>query len=265
MNRFWSLLFLCVPLLGVGTYVLAANQVWPMQGLWLPPNYSQAGETIDFLWVLIHAIGAFILLGTGLALAYSLWRFGNRARAQSACFRHNTTLEIIWTVIPGAILVFIALFQMSSWNENKLNRPTVNVGGEEVPREPLVRVVARRFGWEFYHAGPDGLHETPDDIYVENELVVPCHEDVVLQLESRDVIHSFFVPNLRLKQDIVPGLSQTVWFHATQEADTSIVCAELCGWGHYSMQARLRLVTRQEYEAWLIQQSGQVSRMVSRK
>jgi cytochrome c oxidase subunit 2 len=259
VNRFWAILFLLVPLLGVASYGLAAFQIWPMQGLWLPDNYSRAGETIDFLWTVIHVIGGFILLGTGLVLAYSIWTFGSARRQQARYFCHNTRLEIIWSIIPCGILIFIAVFQMQSWEDNKLNQPMVMVDGVSIPQTPLARVVARRFGWEVYYPGPDGRLETADDIYVENELIVPANENVVLQLESRDVIHSFFVPNLRLKQDILPGRQHLVWFRATQTAETEIVCAELCGWGHYTMQAKLKIVSREAYDAWMAERTQRLS------
>lgn len=255
MNRFWAGLFLLVPLLGVGTYLCAAWGVGPLRGLWLPESYSQAGDTIDYLFVVLHLICAVILVITGLALTWSVWRYGSRQRERAAYFTHDNRLELIWSIIPGGILVFIALFQMQSWEANKLNRPHRETAAGREPVPPLVKVVARRFGWEFHHAGNDGLLDTFDDLYVENELIVPYGEPVVLQVESRDVIHSFFVPTLRLKHDIVPGLRQWVWFESRQAAVTTIICAELCGWGHYTMQAQMKLVSRGDYDAWVNQES----------
>ena len=86
---------------------------------------------------------------------------------------------------------------------------------------------------------------------IENLMVVPEKTDIVLQLESRDVIHSFFVADLRLKQDIVPGMLQFAWFNASRTGDLEILCTELCGWGHYKMNAKLRIVSQPEYEQWL--------------
>ena len=89
------------------------------------------------------------------------------------------------------------------------------------------------------------------DRYIENLLVVPVGEDIVLQLESRDVIHSFFVAELRLKQDIVPGKTQFAWFNPIRPCEVDILCTELCGWGHYKMKARLKVVPRNEFDTWL--------------
>jgi cytochrome c oxidase subunit 2 len=247
-------MFLIVPMLGVAAYAMAAFGIPPLDNCWLPENYSIAGRTIDHLWNVTHWIAAVVFVLTGLVLGGAIWRYGRLQNNRAAFFHQHIGLEIVLSLIAAAILVFLAFYQMRSWAENKMLRPMINVDGREIPRPPLVKVVAKRFGWEFFHAGPDGKLDTRDDIYVENRLIAPHSEDIVLQLESLDVIHSLFVPGLRLKQDIVPGLVQTVWFHATQSVELEIVCAELCGWGHYTMQGRLQLVSRAEYDAWILEQ-----------
>lgn len=218
----------------------------------MPPSLSTAGETIDGLFNGIHLLAVVILLGTGGTIGYVLWRFDSRRNpdGKAQYFSHHTTLELIWTLVPGSILVFLAFYQMNAWSENKMVRPTTVVDGIEEKTGPLVLVKAKQFGWEFHYPGDDGLLETADDLYVEGLLVVPRGRDVVLQLESRDVIHSFFVPELRLKQDVVPGMSQFVWFNANQTSEVDILCTELCGWGHYKMKARLRIVEPEQFTAY---------------
>ena len=94
---------------------------------------------------------------------------------------------------------------------------------------------------------------TPDDIHLVNDLHVPVDEEIVIALKSDDVLHSFFLPNVRLKQDVVPGMKQYVWFEATETGTFDIVCAELCGWGHYKMKGRLTVESRKDFERWLRQ------------
>ena len=250
MHRFWSILFLLVPILAIGTYIIAALNLWPFNGAWMPESFSESGDTIDDLFNGLHLLSAAILVGTMIAISWIVWRF-NEQNESAMYIQHNTKLEITWSLIPAAILVFIAFYQMNSWAENKMNRPTVEVAGKSVPKPPLCLVRAKQFGWEFHYAGKDGKVQTADDIYVENELVVPVDEEVVLQLESNDVIHSFFVAELRLKQDIVPQMVQFAWFKAYQEGQMEIACTELCGWGHYKMKARLRIVSRTEFDQWI--------------
>ena len=258
MSRFWSILFFIVPILGVATVVMAMLGVAPLETAWLPNSLSDSGDAIDRLFNGVHLLAAIILLGTGLMIGWVLWKFDHRRNnnAKAKYFRHNTKLEIVWTIIPGIILVLLAFFQMKSWSDNKMTKPSVVVDGQSVPLQPMVMIKAKRFGWEFHYAGDDGVVETADDIYIENLLVLPAGEDIVLQLESRDVIHSFCVPELRLKQDIVPGMTQFAWFNSRETAESEIMCTELCGWGHYIMKADLRLVSRQEFEQWLAEQKS---------
>lgn len=254
MRRFWSILFFAVPILGVIATAMATFGISPLQTAWLPKSLSESGDTIDQLFNGIHILAAVILLGTGLTLAWALWKFDYRndgGQTKAQYFHHNTKLEVIWTLIPAMILLFLAFFQMKSWSENKMNRPTIDVAGQLEFKPPTVLIRAKRFGWEVYYPGADGLVETEDDLYIENMLVLPVGVDVVMQLESRDVIHSFYVPELRLKQDIVPGMVQFAWFNAREACETEVLCTELCGWGHYKMKSALRLVSPSEFASFV--------------
>jgi cytochrome c oxidase subunit 2 len=82
-------------------------------------------------------------------------------------------------------------------------------------------------------------------------LHLPVNEEIVLSIKSMDVLHSFFLPNLRVKQDVVPGMKQFVWFRATRTGVYDIVCAELCGWGHYKMRGRVTFESREQFDRWL--------------
>lgn len=260
MNRIWSILFFLVPILGVATFIMAASGIGPLKGAWLPENYAQSGETIDHLFNVIHLICAAIFISTGTAIGWFVWKFADRGdvnvdtngKARKARYIHgNWKLELLWTVIPGFILLFIAFYQMNAWSETRLNRPAIEIDGQMVPKPPLVLVKAKQFGWEFHYAGADQKIHTQDDLYVENKLVIPDDETIVMQMESRDVIHSFFVPKLRLKQDIVPGMTQFAWFTPTGKAKMGIICAELCGWGHSQMKGTLEIVSRAEFNQYI--------------
>lgn len=259
IDRFWSILFFLVPVLGVGACFMAVYNVWPLENCWHPENYSVQGETIDFLSNGVHLLSALILLGTGLFLAWMMWSYPGNRQGSATHIHHHRGLEIVWTLIPAAILIFLSIYQYHSWEENRLQRPQIEVNNTLIDKPPLVKIYAKRFGWEMYYAGPDNEIETADDIYLENLLVVPSGEDIVLQLESYDVIHSFFVPKLRLKHDIVPGKKQFTWFRAKEEAEMTIYCAELCGWGHSMMEAEMRIVSRQEFDQWMKTQVDSMS------
>jgi cytochrome c oxidase subunit 2 len=111
--------------------------------------------------------------------------------------------------------------------------------------------MGRQFEWRIRYAGQDEILHTPDDLFTVNDLHLPVDETATLSVTSMDVLHDFFVPNLRVKQDVVPGMKQYVWFTPLKTGVYDIVCAELCGWGHYKMKGRMVVESRQKYEQWL--------------
>ena len=118
-------------------------------------------------------------------------------------------------------------------------------------------MTGRQFEWRLRYPGNDGQLGTPDDVHLVNDLHVPIDEEIVIAIKSDDVLHSFFLPNLRLKQDVVPGMKQFVWFTAQREGTFDIVCAELCGWGHYKMKGRLTVESREDFDRWMAEKYEQ--------
>jgi len=238
VGRIWSLFFLLVPILGT-IAILAA----PYYDHWLPKDVSADGYQVDHLFNFILWITGIVFIGTEVALFWFMWKYDGERNDQPAKYTHGSHhLEIIWTLLPAVTLLFMAIYQMNAWAEHKIKKPNV---------PPLAEVTARQFEWRIRYPGPDGKFDTPDDIYDVNLLVVPVDEVVLINLRSMDVLHSFFLPNLRVKQDALPGRVIPVWFRAVEQGDYDLVCAELCGWGHYKMKGRLRVVSREEYEAHL--------------
>jgi cytochrome c oxidase subunit 2 len=139
-------------------------------------------------------------------------------------------------------MLFLAIYQMNTWADVKMRRPRM---------APSVEVVARQFEWRLRYPGRDETLGTEDDLFVVNDLHVPIDEDFLVQLKSMDVLHSFFLPNLRIKQDAVPGMKIPVWFKATETGTYDIVCAEVCGWGHYKMKGRVTVESRADFNRWL--------------
>ena len=259
MGRAWSILFLLVPILGVGSIVWAIAGMRGMEGHWLPDNINDYGGIIDSLFNFILYLTGAIFVATGAALFWFLWKYDGDKNSEPVVFTHGShVLEIIWSLTPAATLLFISFVQMNAWADHKTRRPIQSPGpdgvegtADDVLIPPLVEVTGRQFEWRLKYAGTDGVIGTKDDLHGVNELVVPMDEDVVIAIKSEDVLHSFFLPNLRVKQDVVPGLKQYVWFRANREGIYDIVCAELCGWGHYKMRGFVRVVaSREEFDAW---------------
>jgi cytochrome c oxidase subunit 2 len=193
---------------------------------WLPEDVSTFGQEIDSLFYLIYYITAatFILVTVLMVVFLVMYR---QREGRRATYSHgNTTLEIIWTIVPAAILIVLSFMSVSTWAKVKRQAPETDFE---------LQVTAKQFNWEIVYPGADRKFGTPDDVKFDNDLHVPVNKVVRILLQSSDVIHSFFLPNLRLKQDAVPGRSILVWFEATKPGKYELPCAELCGFGHSGM------------------------------
>lgn len=233
----WSLLIVLVAIAGVAAMVWA-NHV----GYWFPENRSQHGHTLDHLFTVFLLTTGAVFVVTQLLLAAAVYRF-SEARPRVWYTHGNARLEWTWTFTFGVVLTVLVVYQMESWAAAKIDRPNI---------PPLAEVIGRQFNWDIRYPGPDNrLHTYDDVVHTDGVLHVPVGEEVLLLLRSTDVIHSFFIPSLRVKQDIVPGLDQAVWFKVQQEGACQIVCAELCGWGHARMQGRLIMESRANFERFL--------------
>jgi cytochrome c oxidase subunit 2 len=131
------------------------------------------------------------------------------------------------------------------WAKVKIDMPAA---------ELTLQVTGKQFAWEVVYPGPDRTFGTPDDRLFLDELHVPVNRPVRVVLKSKDVIHSFFLPNLRVKQDAVPGRDIEGWFEATKPGKYELPCAMLCGFGHSGMKAYLYVHSREDYGAWVKQQ-----------
>jgi cytochrome c oxidase subunit II len=241
VKRFWAILFLMVPVFGVATFVVA-----PFYNHWFPKDISEHGRVIDQLFMFILWLTGILFVVTEGALFWFAWKYDGRSNPLPVKFSHGShTLEVVWTILPAVTLLFIAIYQMNAWADAKMRKPDIPVTAE---------ITGRQFNWDVRYPGKDGVLHTPDDIIrVDGEIHFPTNEEVLLLISSKDVLHSFFLPNLRMKQDVVPGMDQYMWFKARETAEVDIVCAELCGWGHYKMSGRATFEPREDYDKWLDQ------------
>jgi cytochrome c oxidase subunit 2 len=208
---------------------------------WLPEDVSTFGHEIDSLFYLIYYITAatFILVTVLMLVFLVMYR---EKEGRRATYSHgNTTLEIVWTIVPAAILIVLSFMSVSTWAKVKRQAPETDFE---------LQVTAKQFNWEVVYPGDDRKFGTEDDKKFDNDLHVPVNKVVRVHLQSSDVIHSFFLPNLRLKQDAVPGRSILVWFEATKAGKYELPCAELCGFGHSGMKGWLFVHTPEEYKTW---------------
>lgn len=114
-----------------------------------------------------------------------------------------------------------------------------------------IEVYGQQWAWNFRYAGPDGKFNTPDDVITLNEMHVPLDRPVYLKIKSKDVIHSFYLPNFRVKQDAMPGSITRLWFEAKKPGHFEIGCAQHCGANHYKMRGWITIESQQDYDQWL--------------
>jgi len=209
---------------------------------WLPENVSTFGREVDSLFYLIYYLTAAVFILVTVAMIAFLVMYRQREGRRAVYSHGNTTLEIIWTVVPAVILVAVSFASQATWAKIKGHAP---------PSTIRVQVTAKQFNWEIVYPGPDGKFGTTDDLTLENQLHVPVGQVVEVVLKSTDVIHSFFLPHLRLKQDVVPGREIPAWFEATKPGEYEMPCAELCGFGHSGMKGWLHVHTPEEYDKWV--------------
>lgn len=209
---------------------------------WLPENVSSYGGDVDFIFHLIYYITATVFVLVAIAMIVFLIVYRRQEGERAAYYHGSTALEITWTTITFLIMILLAFVSRSTWAKIKKEMPASDV---------VIKVTGKQFAWDITYPGPDGEFGTEDDLVLENEMHVPVNKPIRLVLSSVDVIHSFFLPNLRFKQDALPGREIPAWFDVTKPGRYEIACAELCGFGHYTMRGWLTAYTPEEYAKWV--------------
>jgi len=246
----------------VSTYFFIAK-TW-----WLPVEASAAAAGIDHHFTTTFILMGAVFVAAQLALGYFAWKYREGGSSSKANYSHgNTTLEILWTVLTVILFVGLNLLSSSIWARERFDPAK--------PDAVRVEVTGMQFAWYFRYPGPDGKFgvtkpeledasaggeaalglDTNDpaskDDVVTGTMVVPVNREIEVILRAHDVIHSFFIPAMRFKQDAVPGLAIHMHFTPIQTGDFEIACAELCGLGHYKMHGMLKVVTQEEFDKWL--------------
>jgi cytochrome c oxidase subunit 2 len=213
---------------------------------WFPENVSTFGGDIDgVFWLIFYITTVWFFITEGLIL-YFVLRYRRRPGQRAAYVRGDKLSELAWLLVPLAIVIVLDF-----WIDVRGAEVWAKIKGQMPESDLRLQVTGKQFNWEIVYPGPDGKLGTADDLQLDNELHVPAGKIVRIVLKSKDVIHSFFLPNLRLKQDMVPGREIQAWFEATKPGKYEMPCAELCGFGHSGMNGWLFVHTAQEYEKWV--------------
>jgi cytochrome c oxidase subunit 2 len=207
---------------------------------WFPIQGSKQAKPIDTLWdvLLIASIPVFVLVET--VVLFSVWKFRMRPGEElmdGPPIHGNTRLEIIWTAIPAILLVGLCTYAFLVL-EDVERAPAAG-------RELQVRVVGQQFAWTFYYRDANGKEVASPQLHL------PVNQSVQFTLQSKDVLHDFWVPAFRMKKDAVPGIDVSYRVTPTRTGVFPIVCAELCGLGHAVMRANATVEPKAAYDKWL--------------
>ncbi|MEP0842988.1 MAG: cytochrome c oxidase subunit II [Phycisphaerae bacterium] len=236
-------------------------------GWWLPENASAHGGRIDALFTLIFVVTVATMILVFAFLAYLLVKYRHRAGRRVAYVHGNHRLEVLWTLTPAVMLVVMGILSLRVWADVSLNPPDSSGDVTEV------EVLAQQFQWNVRYPGKDRRFGTPDDFYtfdpkhevkslLPNRVTVPVGRPVKIYLMSKDVLHSFFLPHMRMKRDAVPGLRGVIYFTPTRTGRFDLACAELCGPQHYSMAGMFEVLSQEQYDAWYQERLDEVAEQI---
>jgi cytochrome c oxidase subunit 2 len=204
--------------------------------LWLF-NYT---TYVNLFWFALVCIGLF-----GFSYVYS------QKRHKKAMYTHGNEKKHLLITAAIGLGVFLSVdMVITKVSTHDIKEVFWNFP-KDGPDVIQVQVLAQQWAWNFRHAGKDGEFNTGDDVVELNQLVVPVGKKVMMQMTSKDVIHAFYVPNVRLKADVIPGRYSKLWFDTNRPGKYEIACAEMCGNHHYLMKAHLVVLSEQDYARWL--------------
>jgi cytochrome c oxidase subunit 2 len=245
--------------------IVASLYLFIAQPYWFPILASEHGSRIDSLFMAVLVVSGIAFVLVQGALGFFVARYGENGRERAAYWHDNPKAEAILLIITAVILTVLVFMGQRVW---------ASIYFSDAPTDAtIVEITGEQFLWNFHYAGPDGQfgrtdsklitstnnigldRDDPaakDDIVSIGNMHAPVNKPVRVRLRSKDVIHSFFLPNFRVKQDAVPGMGIEVWFTPTKPGPFEVACAELCGLGHYRMKAALTIDESQEkFNQWL--------------
>ena len=236
-----------------------------MESLGIAPNASLHGYAIDSMLEMLHWFMLILFVGWGSFYAYTLWRFQKKKNPKA---NYVGTTSHLPTKLEGGVLVLEVVLLMAFAAPIWANRVAQFPTGPDVTH---VRVVGQQFLWNFQYTGPDGKFghrdmklvsasnqlgldrsdpDAADDLVAMNEMHLPVNKPCIVEIMSKDVIHDFCIPNMRVAQDAIPGSVIPTWFVPIKTGTYEIVCAQLCGNNHSLMKGTLVVDSEADYKKW---------------
>ena len=246
-------------LFGLATVVLVGVSTVLFMKDWMPPLKSDR-IAIDHAITITLVVTGLVFIVTNLLLAWFGYKYQDAPGARAAYWHDNPRLEWTWTLVTAGILAIFLFNALDLWAQVNARPPADAM---------LIEVTGQQFAWNIRYPGKDGVlgrtdhlvasQENPiglvkedpaaaDDILLLNQLYLPQDKPVRVLVRSMDVIHSFFLPNFRVKQDAMPGMTIETWFTPKESGDFEIACAEHCGLGHYRMRGQVHVVPADQFD-----------------
>ena len=246
-------------LFGLATVVLVGVATVLFMKDWMPPLKSDR-IAIDHAITITLVVTGIVFIVTNLLLAWFGYKYQDAPGAKAAYWHDNPRLEWTWTLVTAGILAIFLFNALGLWAQVNARPPADAM---------LIEVTGQQFAWNVRYPGKDGVlgrtdhiqasQDNPiglvkddpasaDDILLLNQLYLPQDKPIRVHVRSMDVIHSFFLPNFRVKQDAMPGMTIEVWFTPKESGDFEIACAEHCGLGHYRMRGQVHVVPPDQFD-----------------
>ena len=257
MGRVLAVIIWLLTLLSVAMFF---NKKW-----WLPPAISDHAPALDRQFLLTIIIVGIAFTAAQVGLGWMVWKYRDSGKADDrGLYTHGSNrLEVIWTVVTAIVFISLGVMGQRVWASLRLN--------DAPPGSYSVEVVAQQFQWNFHYPGKDNVFGRTDPSLIDDSavnfigldesdpnakddatvtsLVVPVNRPIELKLRSKDVIHSFWVPPLRFKQDLVPGMEIKVHFTVNKVGKYELACAELCGQLHFKMKSYMLVLPEDQLTA----------------
>lgn len=234
---------------------MARADVQPERGIGYPRDVSVEGYRIDWLLNITTLFCVILFVIMVIWMAIAIFKHNH---THTALYDHGDARSQLKTALSLSAVIFFVVDGNLYINSMKdLSEVFWNYDKPEADaRAVRIEVNARQWVWDARYAGPDGEFNSPDDIVTFNDIRIPVGRPILMNLAATDVIHSIYLPNLRAKQDAVPGVINHMWFTARETGEFDIACAQHCGVNHYRMKGKLTILPVREYEAWARQASA---------
>jgi cytochrome c oxidase subunit 2 len=215
-----------------------------------PEDISSNGHLITWLFNYTTAVNLFWFSLVCLGLFGFSWLYSQKRHKKPYYTHGNEKKHLLITAAIG-IGVFISVDLVITRVSTRDVKDVFWNFPENEPDVIKIQVLAQQWAWNIRYAGADGEFNTNDDVVQLNNLVIPVNRRVMIQMTAKDVIHSLYIPNVKLKADAIPGRFSKLWFDTTKTGNYEIACAEMCGPHHYLMKAQLTVLSQEDYDRWL--------------